>query len=71
MVGEIPSGFATPVNIFGGASPLDDIVSLSAPAVIISLVGFMESVSVAKAIALRTPVAPPVALAQRCMRRAC
>ncbi|MGH1346155.1 MAG: SulP family inorganic anion transporter [Nannocystales bacterium] len=50
IVGEVPAGLPAPtLPVFGG----DTLASLLPTAVIISLVGFMESVSVAKAFASR------------------
>lgn len=50
IVGDVPSGLPDPVAIFDNVSG-SDLVSLIPSAIIISMVGYMESVSVAKATA--------------------
>lgn len=53
IVGDIPVGIQSPSNIFSYAGVWDDVQRLAVSAVIISLVGFMESISIAKAMAMK------------------
>lgn len=57
IVGDVPSGLPDPVAIFDKVSG-SDFVALIPSAIIISMVGFMESVSVAKATAQPKGCAP-------------
>ena len=52
IVGDIPEGYPAPVNVFVSSFG-DDFVKLLPTALIIAIVAFMESISVAKAMAIK------------------
>lgn len=52
IVGKIDSGIPSPVNVLNSTF-LDDAAKLAVSALVMCVVGFMESISVAKAMALR------------------
>lgn len=56
-VGDIPSGLPAAFEVFdnAGSSWWEDVQTLAIPALVMSLVGFMESISISKAMAMKYP----------------
>ena len=60
VIGNIPAGFPSPFEVFDGMGSQwwSDLQSLAVPALVISLVGFLEAISIAKAMGMKC-VHPP------------
>ena len=57
VVGSIPTGLPSPFEVFDGmgSSWWKDVQQLAMPSLVISLVGFMESISISKSMAMQYP----------------
>jgi len=62
LVGDIPAGLPDPFEVFDGMDSnwWKDVQTLAVPALVLSLVGFMEAISIAKAMGMKYPSPVPL-----------